>query len=197
MEFPVNLKMCFEGMEGTTIAHIESGSEGLDALIYQEAALFFKETDYVCISDNYWLGTTKPCLTYGLRGVSYFHLEVKGPGRDLHSGVFGGTVHEPMTDLVKLMATLVGCDGTILIPGINESVAPVTKEELEIYKLLNFSLKDVHDAVGSKVTIHDTEKDALMAKWRFPSLSIHGVEGAFYSSGAKTVRSKFIVGYPC
>ena len=79
IEMPVNLKMCFEGME-------ESGSEGLDALIYAEKDLFFKNADCVCISDNYWLGTDKPCLTYGLRGVSYFEMEVSGPAKDLHSG---------------------------------------------------------------------------------------------------------------
>ena len=56
LEFPVNLLMCFEGME-------ENGSEGLDELIEQEAKKFFKDADCVCISDNYWLGTTKPCLT--------------------------------------------------------------------------------------------------------------------------------------
>jgi Cys-Gly metallodipeptidase DUG1 len=75
----------------------ESGSEGLDDLIIKEAKGYFADVDCCCISDNYWLGTSKPCLTYGLRGVSYFCLEVKGPGKDLHSGVFGGTVHEPMT----------------------------------------------------------------------------------------------------
>jgi Cys-Gly metallodipeptidase DUG1 len=98
LEFPVNLKMCFEGMEGLKIVvHfdvLESGSEGLDELIHAEADKFFKGTDCVCISDNYWLGTSKPCLTYGLRGVSYFHLSVSGPRADLHSGVFGGTVRE-------------------------------------------------------------------------------------------------------
>ena len=92
IDFPINLKMCFEGME-------ESGSEGLDGLIFKEANAYFADVDAVCISDNYWLGAQKPCLTYGLRGISYFNLEIKGPGRDLHSGVFGGTVHEPMTDL--------------------------------------------------------------------------------------------------
>lgn len=72
LELPVNIKFCLEGME-------ESGSEGLDALIFDEASKYFKDVDGVCISDNYWLGTTKPCLTYGLRGVSYFHMKVKGP----------------------------------------------------------------------------------------------------------------------
>lgn len=72
LELPVNIKFCLEGME-------ESGSEGLDKLIFDEADKYFKDVDAVCISDNYWLGTTKPCLTYGLRGVSYFHLKIKGP----------------------------------------------------------------------------------------------------------------------
>jgi Cys-Gly metallodipeptidase DUG1 len=100
-----------EGME-------ESGSEGLDELIYAQAQKYFKDVDCVCISDNYWLGTKKPCLTYGLRGISYFQLNITGPGKDLHSGVFGGTVHEPMTDLVHIMSNLVAPDGKILIPGI-------------------------------------------------------------------------------
>jgi Cys-Gly metallodipeptidase DUG1 len=68
---------------------IESGSEGLDDMIMKEADKYFKGVDCVCICDNYWLGTNKPCLTYGLRGVSYYKIEVKGPGKDLHSGVFG------------------------------------------------------------------------------------------------------------
>jgi nonspecific dipeptidase len=59
-ELPVNLKFCFEGME-------ESGSEGLDEELARRKDTFLKGVDYVCISDNYWLGTTKPCLTYGLR----------------------------------------------------------------------------------------------------------------------------------
>ena len=103
--------MCFEGME-------ESGSEGLDDIIKKEAAGFFKTADCVCISDNYWLGDKKPCLTYGLRGVSYFHLQVTGIEKDLHSGVFGGLVHEPMTDLIAIMSKFVSNDGKILIPGI-------------------------------------------------------------------------------
>ena len=61
---------------------------------------FLKNVDCFCISDNYWLGTSKPCITYGLRGITYFYLTVEGTKKDLHSGVFGGTVHEPMIDCV-------------------------------------------------------------------------------------------------
>lgn len=71
-ELPINIKFCFEGME-------ESGSEGLDELVFARKDTFLKDVDYVCISDNYWLGKTKPCITYGLRGICYFFLEVKSP----------------------------------------------------------------------------------------------------------------------
>lgn len=86
VNFPVNLKFVFEGME-------ESGSEGLDELLHSEKNVFLKGVDYVCISDNYWLGTEKPCITYGLRGITYFVVEVRCAEKDLHSGVFGGTAY--------------------------------------------------------------------------------------------------------
>jgi cytosolic nonspecific dipeptidase len=82
---PVNVKFILEGME-------ESGSEGLDELLFEEKDKFLADIDYVCISDNYWLGTTTPCITYGLRGICYFNIEVNCASKDLHSGVFGGTV---------------------------------------------------------------------------------------------------------
>lgn len=85
IDLPVNVKFIFEGME-------ESGSEGLDDLLYARKDDFLKGVDYVCISDNYWLGKTKPCITYGLRGVCYFFIEIQCADKDLHSGVFGGTV---------------------------------------------------------------------------------------------------------
>lgn len=82
---PVNIKFVFEGME-------ESGSEGLDDLLMARKDDFLKGVDYVCISDNYWLGKEKPCITYGLRGICYFGIEVQCASKDLHSGVYGGAV---------------------------------------------------------------------------------------------------------
>lgn len=140
-ELPVNFRCCFEGME-------ESGSEGLDALVEREAKPggWFDGVDCVCIvslhpylihlcinsifqSDNYWLNTRTPVLTYGLRGLAYFALNISGPAKDLHSGVFGRTVHEPMTDLVRLMSTLVDVNGKILIPGVDDMVVAADAEE--------------------------------------------------------------------
>merc|ERR1712000_92790 len=187
VDFPVNLLMCFEGME-------ENGSEGLDDFIKAEAKKYFADADAVCISDNYWLGTEKPCLTYGLRGCNYYSVEVSGPGADLHSGVFGGTAQEPMTDLVRVLGSLVDTDGKIQIPGIMEQVAPVTAEEEGLYDSIAFTMDTIHESLGSKTTIHNDKKNTLMARWRFPSLSIHGVEGAFSQPGAKTVIPAKVIG---
>lgn len=188
-ELPVNLLMCFEGME-------EYGSEGLDDFIEQECQKggFFEEADAVCISDNYWLGTQKPCLTYGLRGCNYYSVEIAGPGQDLHSGVFGGTAQEPMTDLVRVLGTLVSTDGKIQIPGVNEMVAPVTEEEKGLYGAISYTMENLHESLGSQTTIHDSKEQTLMARWRYPSLSVHGVEGAFSAPGAKTVIPAKVIG---
>lgn len=172
MEVPVNLKFVFEGME-------ESGSEGLDELLYSKKE-WFKDVDYVCISDNYWLGTEQPCLTYGLRGICYFGLEVECSTKDLHSGVFGGTVHEAMTDLIHLMGQLVDRSGRILIPGIYDDVAPLLENENEIYEKITFDTVAYQKDLGAPKLLHDTKEKLLQHRWRFPSLSLHGVEGAFY-----------------
>ena len=187
VDFPVNLLMCFEGME-------EYGSEGLDDFIAEEANKYFKDADAVCISDNYWLGTQKPCLTYGLRGCNYYSVEIFGPGQDLHSGVFGGTAQEPMTDLVRVMATLVDGDGKILIPGINELVAPLTSEEQSLYGDIAFTMDNLYESLSSKTSMQPDKESTLMARWRYPSLSLHGIEGAFSAPGAKTVIPAKVTG---
>ena len=189
LELPVNLLMCFEGME-------EYGSEGLDEFIEAEAKPggFFADTDACCISDNYWLGTQKPCLTYGLRGCNYYSVTISGPGQDLHSGVFGGAAQEPMTDLVRVLGKLVDTNGRIQIPGLNEMVAPLTDAEKKLYGPIAYSMDNLHESLGSTTGIHDSKEATLMARWRYPSLSIHGIEGAFSQPGAKTVIPAKVTG---
>ncbi|KAJ7127526.1 hypothetical protein C8R43DRAFT_1027535 [Mycena crocata] len=179
-ELPVNLRFCFEGME-------ENGSEGLDELVEKEKDGWFKGVDCVCISDNYWLNTRTPALTYGLRGLVYFKITLSGPGRDLHSGVFGRTVHEPMTDLISLMGTLVAPDGTILVPGVDEMVQAAGGEEIAIYDKLDYSIADVEGAAGGQIALSADKTTVLMGRMRLPALSLHGIEGAFAGPGAKTV----------
>ncbi|KAF7358639.1 CNDP dipeptidase [Mycena sanguinolenta] len=186
---PVNLVFCFEGME-------ENGSEGLDELVEKEKDGWFKGVDCMCISDNYWLNTRTPALTYGLRGLVYFKITVSGPGRDLHSGVFGRMVHEPMTDLISLMSRLVAPDGTILIPGVDDMVSAADNEEREIYARLDYSVADVDSSAGatSSITLSEDKVQTLMGRMRMPALSLHGIEGAFSGPGAKTVIPAKVAG---
>jgi len=180
VEVPINIKFVFEGME-------ESGSEGLDEILELHKDTFLGDVDFTCISDNYWLGKKKPCITYGLRGICLYSVEVSGPKQDLHSGCFGGTIHEPMNDLFWVMGQLAAVDGKILIPGIDKLVAPVTEEEKNLYDPIDFDLKEFKDDIGVGKLISECKREILMNRWRFPTLSIHGVEGAFSGAGGKTV----------
>jgi len=186
-ELPINIKFCLEGME-------ESGSTGLDELIFARKDTFFKDVDYICISDNYWLGKNKPCITYGLRGLCFFFIEVECGDKDLHSGVFGGSVHEAMTDLIALMGSLVDRKGKIMVPGMYDMVAPLTEEEKKLYEKIDFDLDEYCKDVGVGQLLHDTKEQILMHRWRYPSLSLHGIEGAFAESGAKTVIPRKVNG---
>ena len=193
IELPVNIKIFFEGME-------ENGSDGAFEVIHSEGkpGKFLDDVDFFCISDNYWLGKTKPCLTYGLRGLAYFQVSVQGSTQDLHSGVLGGTVYEPMTDLISLMASLVDSSGKILVPGVNDTVTPVTPEEEALYKTIDFDMETFKEENGIKSIsdklLCDDKKTLLMKRWRYPTLSLHGIEGAFSGKGAKTVISKEVIG---
>lgn len=190
---PVNVKIVYEGME-------EYGSDGLFETIRDEArpGKFLDDVDFFCISDNYWLGKHKPCLTYGLRGLAYFAVSVQGCEQDLHSGVLGGTVYEAMTDLVRLLASLVDSQGTILVDGVMDDVKPVTPDEEALYETIEFNLEEYKEenkvkSISNKL-LHDTKTSLLMARWRFPTLSLHGIEGAFSGGGAKTVIPAKVVG---
>ncbi|KAL2827782.1 hypothetical protein BDW59DRAFT_160090 [Aspergillus cavernicola] len=190
VDIPLNVLFCFEGME-------ESGSIGFSQFMKNNKELF-ASVDAACISDNYWLTTRKPCLTYGLRGIDYFTITVSHRGVQLHSGMFGGTVHEPLTDLVILLSKLVDSKGKILIPGVNELVDPMTLTEKERYKKIDFQMDDFYSSIGSEAAIYDNPTDTLMHRWRYPSLTIHGISGADSSTDETTaiypnVTAKFSI----
>ncbi|CAD5221638.1 unnamed protein product [Bursaphelenchus xylophilus] len=187
IEIPVNIKFVLEGME-------ESGSEGLDEVLLKHKDTFLHDVDATCISDNYWLGKNKPCLTYGLRGVCYYAVEVSSPKQDLHSGIYGGTIHEPMNSLIHILSRLSDVNGKINIEGLDKLVAPVTDAERELYKSIDFDVKEYSSDIGCEKLISDSPETILMNRWRFPALSLHGIEGAFHSPGAKTVIPSKVIG---
>ncbi|XP_008184491.1 cytosolic non-specific dipeptidase [Acyrthosiphon pisum] len=186
-DLPVNLKFVFEGME-------ESGSIGLDELLIKKKNTFFNDVDFVCISDSYWLGTEKPCLTYGLRGMCCFGIEIEGSSKDLHSGMYGGTVYEAMSDLIYVLDQLVDVKGNILIPNINEDVEPLYENEKGLYDEIEFDVDTYINEIGASKPLQETKEQLLMSNWRYPSLSIHGIEGAFSGPGFKTVIPRKVIG---
>jgi nonspecific dipeptidase len=99
-----------------------------------------------------------------------------------------------MTDLIGLMNCLVDVNGKILVPGIMDDVAPVTETEEDSYKPIDFDLEGYRGDAGVTKLIHNDKKGVLMSRWRYPSLSLHGIQGAFDGHGAKTVIPRKVVG---
>ncbi|XP_017559361.2 beta-Ala-His dipeptidase isoform X1 [Pygocentrus nattereri] len=186
MDLPVNVKYLIEGME-------ETGSNGLDAMIKSQKSTFFSDVDYIIISDCGWL-SKRPALTYGTRGNCYFFAEVEGPKQDLHSGVYGGTVIEPMTDLIGILDTLISPSGTILIPGIRDAVAPFSDEEWKMYQDIEFDVESYREKIGVEQLMYNNKVELLAHRWRHPTVSIHGINGAFSAPGTKTVIPAKVTG---
>ncbi len=162
----------------------ESGSIGLQGFIERKRAEgWFEGVDAVCISDNYWLGPRKPCITYGLRGLAYFALEVSCAAKDLHSGVYGGPVREAMVDLAAVLASLHNADGSIAVPGIMDGVRPMSDAERASLEAVDFTPAEFAAECGASALRFAAKADVLAARWRYPSLSIHGIEGAFFRRG--------------
>uniref|UniRef100_A0A8D0G4L9 Peptidase M20 dimerisation domain-containing protein n=1 Tax=Sphenodon punctatus TaxID=8508 RepID=A0A8D0G4L9_SPHPU len=185
-ELPVNVKFLLEGME-------EVGSTGLPTLVEQRNSTFFSDVDYIVVTDTSWL-SNKPGITYGTRGNCYFLIEVECSKQDLHSGAFGGIVHEAMSDLIFLLDTLVNSSGHIQIPGIYEAVSPLTDQEKKLYEETEYDLDGIKAKYGIDRFIYKTKEELLIRRSRYPSLSIHGIEGAFSEPGTKTVIPARVIG---
>ncbi|KAH7012996.1 peptidase family M20/M25/M40 [Ilyonectria destructans] len=192
-EVPANLIFCFEGME-------ESGSAGLRAALEEEASEFFADVDVVCITDSIWAGNMQPSISRGLRGVLFYILAITGAKQDAHSGIFGGQISEPMTDMVKIMSTLVDSNGKLLIPGIYDNVVPVTDAERELYQNMKISNEDLDGGLGGR-NLHQDVASNLISRYvarRMPALSIHRIESTTAGEGATTsipagLRGKFSI----
>src|SRR5512138_1170574 len=119
-ELPVNLKFLLEGEE-------EIGSKNLESFLRNNADKF--KADVSLNPDAGMIGIDQPTITYGLRGLAYFEINVWGPKADLHSGLFGGVVHNPAQALAELVSKMHDENGTITLPGFYDSVRPISEEE--------------------------------------------------------------------
>ncbi len=182
----VNLSLIVEGEE-------ESGSQGFEEVVKQHKN-WLGSSNCIVITDNYWLNEEDPCLTYGLRGIVYFSVEISGPKRDLHSGEQGGPIYEPLQELVTILGGLSDLTGKIQIPRFYEKVRPITSDELELYQDITIDLNAYCEQLGVSGIRATDSADLLMKRWRSPSLTLHGFEGAFSGPGAKTVIPHRVIG---
>ncbi len=175
---PVNLKLLIEGEE-------EIGSTNLDAFVKDQKELL--KADLVLISDSSMFGEDIPSICYGLRGLTYMQLEVVGPNKDLHSGSFGGAVHNPIQALAEIIAQLHDKNGRVTIPGFYDDVRPLTRKERDAFKKLPWSDRKYAAELGVKQLYGEKGFTTLERLWARPTLECNGVWGGFIGEGAKTV----------
>lgn len=175
---PVNVKFLIEGEE-------EIGSPNLDGFIaaHQE----WLRADVVVISDTAIQSLQQPSIVYGLRGLVYFELEVRGPERDLHSGGFGGTVHNPAQALCEIIAALHQPDGSVAVPGFYDKVRPLSAEERAAIAKTDISEAEWRRLTGAPQPWGEagyTLRERVGAR---PTLEVNGIWGGFTGEGSKTV----------
>ncbi|MAL18358.1 MAG: peptidase M20 [Balneola sp.] len=177
-EIPVNVKIVLEGEE-------EIGSPNL--VPFLEANQDLLACDMVLISDTAMFGKDQPSITYGLRGLAYMEVEVVGPNRDLHSGVYGGAVENPVNVLCEIIAKLKDEDGVIQIPGFYDNVIPLTETERETYKQLPFDEEEYKRTLDVKALHGEKGYSTLERSSARPTLDVNGIWGGYTKEGAKTV----------
>jgi acetylornithine deacetylase/succinyl-diaminopimelate desuccinylase-like protein len=175
---PVNIKLLIEGEE-------EIGSEHLDAFVAEHKELL--KADLVLISDSSMFARGVPSICYGLRGLAYMQVDLVGPNRDLHSGSFGGTVHNPIQALTEMIAQLHDGKGRITIPGFYRDVLQLTKKERDAFRKLPWSDKKYAKDLGVRQLYGEKGFTTLERVWARPTLECNGIWGGFTGEGAKTV----------
>ncbi|MDG1439344.1 MAG: dipeptidase [Flavobacteriales bacterium] len=177
-ELACNVKFMFEGEE-------EVGSKNLEKFVRANTSLL--KADVVLVSDTGIINNETPSICVGLRGLSYVEVEVTGPNRDLHSGLYGGAVANPINILSKMIASLHNNDGSINIPGFYSDVIEVSKEDRFQMAKAPFKLNeykkdlDINELYGED-GYTTNERNSIR-----PSLDVNGVWGGYIGEGAKTV----------
>jgi acetylornithine deacetylase/succinyl-diaminopimelate desuccinylase-like protein len=177
-KFPVNVKILIEGEE-------EVGSVSLWNYVQKNREKL--KADALLVSDTSMLARGVPSITYGLRGLNYYQIQLTGPARDLHSGVYGGAVPNPLTILTELFAKLHDKNFRVTVPGFYDSVAAVSKTERKALNALPWKKKDFAQAVGARGYVGEKGYTTVEQLWTRPTLELNGIWGGYIGEGAKTV----------
>src|SRR5687767_14341325 len=175
---PLNIKVFLEGEE-------EVGSLHLDAFVRQNKPLL--AADVVVISDSAMFAREIPSICYGLRGLVYYQIDLRGTKSDLHSGVFGGAVANPAFVLAQVIAQMKDRGGRIKIPGFYDDVRPLSDEERAEWKKLPFNETKYRKELGAPKLFGESGYTTLERLWARPSLDVNGLQSGFTGEGAKTV----------
>ncbi|MGB1283963.1 MAG: dipeptidase [Polaribacter sp.] len=177
-QLPCNVKFMIEGEE-------EVGSVNLAKFVKENQQKL--SNDVILISDTGMIAKDTPSITTGLRGLSYVEVEVTGPNRDLHSGLYGGAVANPINVLTKMIASLHDENNHITIPGFYDNVEELSKDERAQMAKAPFSLENYKkaldiDAVYGEEGYTTNERNSIR-----PTLDVNGIWGGYTGEGAKTV----------
>lgn len=141
----------------------------------------------IVISDTGIPSPKHPALTYGLRGIAAFEIIVHGPSRDLHSGIFGGTVDNPAMVLSQLLARLRDKNGRITVPGFYDDVRPLTNYERKEFKRLPFKEREYQKLLGVPKLFGERGYTAIEQRSARPTLEINGLTSGYQGEGSKTI----------
>ena len=178
-DLPVNLHLVIEGEE-------EIGSVNLGGFLDENRDAL--KSDVAVISDTGMIARGMPTLSYGLRGVTALEIKVTGPKMDLHSGVFGGAVANPITALAQLLATLHDREGRVAIAGFYDRVKPLEDWEREAWRKLPVDGdKLILEETGAPELFGEAGYNSIERIWARPTAEINGIGGGYQGKGTKTV----------
>lgn len=177
-KLPCNVKFFLEGEE-------EGGTGSTDKFVENNRDLL--SCDTVVMSDTAWHEEKVPSLCYALRGLAYFDVLVKGPNRDLHSGVYGGKIQNPLNAMAKIIAKLQDENGVIQVPGFYDDVVQLSSSEKKEFASLGDPDPEMKKDLGIPATWGEKGYTTLERNWGRPSFDVHGIWGGFTGEGSKTV----------
>lgn len=175
---PCNVKFMIEGEE-------EIGSPNLGAWCEQNKEML--KADVILVSDTSMIAADIPSITTGLRGLAYWQVEVTGPNRDLHSGLFGGAVANPINVLASMISGMTDENGKITIPGFYDDVLEVSAEERELLGRAPFDEEDYKKAIDVAELTGEKGYSTTERTGIRPSFDVCGIWGGYTGEGAKTV----------
>lgn len=175
---PVNVKFLVEGEE-------EVGSDNLDRFLDENKERL--KADVAVISDTSQYGNGIPAITYGLRGIIAAEVRLTGPCKDLHSGIYGGSIANPANAIARMVGSLVDDNGQVQIPGFYDDVIALSKKEKQQFADLPFSEKGFLSETGSAALFGEAGFSTLERRWARPTCDINGIYGGYSGEGPKTI----------